>query len=79
MNQKILGFISKRKDERTLKEKIKTLKSLRERHGLSQADIAKSLNVTVATINYWERGTRNPARKRVNKILKLIKLLEESK
>ena len=38
---------------------------IREEAGLSQADMAKGLGVTRATISRWERGDRTPSAARL--------------
>lgn len=37
------------------------LRELREKNGISQADVAKRLNVAPATISGYERGERTPS------------------
>lgn len=36
------------------------LKTLRNEHGWTQADLASKINVSPKTIGAWERGTREP-------------------
>jgi len=51
---------------------IKRLKELRARDKLSQADLAKLLNVAAGTIGMWETGERNPDRMMLIKIADLF-------
>lgn len=39
----------------------KALRLLRERHGLSQGELAAELGVSFSTVSAWERGTRVPS------------------
>lgn len=47
------------------------IRDLRVREGLSQAVLAKVLNVTVSTVGQWERGEKKPS----GAALKLLSLL----
>lgn len=49
------------------------IKNLRERYGASQAVFAAYLNITVSTIQKWERGAKNPS----GASLKLLNLVDE--
>ncbi|MGR3741446.1 helix-turn-helix transcriptional regulator [Companilactobacillus sp. DQM5] len=48
------------------------IKFLREEHNLSRQDLAKLMNVSTATITYWEQNKRQP---RVDKAERLAKIL----
>lgn len=48
-----------------------TLAGLRARAGLTQAEVAKALDVTQGAISFWERGNGKP---RLSKIPTLAKL-----
>lgn len=39
------------------------LRQMRERKGLSQADVARHLGVSRQAVNMWETGTNNPSRR----------------
>ncbi len=45
-------------DEMTLGKKIETLRKLR---GISQADLAKALDVSQGLVSFWERGKHTPS------------------
>lgn len=47
------------------------LKELRERHGLTQAEMAEELDVSPNTISGWEAGRMAPSRKNVQKLRQL--------
>ena len=50
-----------------------SLRELRQRAGLLQADVAKKLNVAQASVSYWESGaTRRISRKYHKKLAKLF-------
>lgn len=49
-----------------------TIRSLRERERVSQAVLAKHLNVTTGLISQWERGEKRPA----GASLKLLSLVD---
>lgn len=40
---------------------MKNLKSLRMERGISQAQLAQQLNITVKTISHWETGYSEPS------------------
>jgi transcriptional regulator with XRE-family HTH domain len=40
-------------------KKTETIKAWRERHALSQSDLAACLGVDVMTVSRWERGAQN--------------------
>ncbi len=48
--------------------------SLRDKLVLSQEDMAKTLGVSFASINRWERGRHEPTIKAKRKILELCKV-----
>jgi transcriptional regulator with XRE-family HTH domain len=49
-----------------------TLKSLRVSNGYTQADVAKLLDTTVATVSIWERGLSTPSPRFVPKLAKIF-------
>lgn len=69
----------KRSKQRILKEfktstivlDVNMFKQIRERAGMTQAELAEFLEVTVATLSRWENGKHQPAL-----TLKQIKLLD---
>ena len=62
------------------------LKELRERSGLTRAQVAKKLNVDLSCVTHWELGDWRPARKYHKKLARmygesekeLIEALEET-
>ena len=46
----------------------KVLHTLRTKRGLSQKELAQSLEVAQASINYWEKGQRTPSIEAAQKI-----------
>ena len=44
------------------------LKELRSKKGISQADLARELNVSVGAVGNWESGTRSPDAKMMQRI-----------
>ena len=53
------------------------LRQARLRAKLSQADIARALGVTEATVSRWESGTRRPRRAEAQQLAALLRLLED--
>lgn len=48
-----------------------TLRELRERSGLTRAQVAKKLNVDLSCVTHWELGDWRPTRKYHKKLAKL--------
>lgn len=48
-----------------------TLRELRERSGLTRAQVAKKLNVDLSCVTHWELGDWRPARKYHKKLAKM--------
>lgn len=55
--QEILQYSYMKTIEETIKENIK---SARKNSGLSQEELAKKIDVTHASISFWERGVNIP-------------------
>ena len=49
------------------------IKNLRERHGLSQINLANILNVTQGAVSQWESGQSKP---RADVLIKLSRILD---
>lgn len=49
------------------------IKNLREKHGLSQIDLANILNVTQGAVSQWESGQSKP---RADVLIKLSRILD---
>lgn len=45
-----------------------TLKNLREKHGISQKKLADAIDVSQASIGYWEKGERTPSAEAVQRL-----------
>lgn len=54
-----------------------TLKAARVNAGLDQSDVARALNVNIATISSWETGKTNPSLENFKKLCKLYEWPEE--
>lgn len=52
---------------------MNTLRSLREKAGLSQYELSKLLDVTQSTISMWETGVTFPRRKMLTKLSRVFK------
>lgn len=50
---------------------ILTLRELRERSGLTRAQVAKKLNVGLSCVTHWELGDWRPLRKYHKKLAKM--------
>lgn len=50
------------------------LKKLRENAGITQKQLAESLNVTQTAVNYWENGKREPNKEMIEKIADYFKV-----
>ena len=51
---------------------------IRERAGISQADLARALGVERTTVGRWESGTRSPGRMLLGSYLQVLdRLIEE--
>jgi ribosome-binding protein aMBF1 (putative translation factor) len=50
---------------------ILTLRELRERSGLTRAQVAKKLNVDLSCVTHWELGDWRPLRKYHKKLAKM--------
>lgn len=48
-----------------------TLRELRERSGLTRAQVAKKLNVDLSCVTHWELGDWRPLRKYHKKLAKM--------
>lgn len=48
-----------------------TLRELRERSGLTRAQVSKKLNVDLSCVTHWELGDWRPARKYHKKLAKM--------
>lgn len=44
------------------------LKEIRERKGISQADLSQILNVTPSAVGMWEQGRREPSYEKLKRI-----------
>ena len=55
-----------------------TLAGLRVRAGLTQADVAKALDVTQAAISIWERGDGKPKLSKIPTLAKLYGTTEQA-
>ncbi len=53
-------------------------KAVRERAGVSRAEIASELNVTAFTVHRWETGTRTPRGSLRSKYARLIHALDRA-
>lgn len=53
-----------------------TLKGLREKAGVSRADVAKKLFVDISCVTHWELGDWAPGRKYHKKLAKLYGVTE---
>jgi DNA-binding transcriptional regulator YiaG len=51
---------------------------LRERAGLSRADLAAAIGVTAGAVWLWEKGKRQPSGTLLEKYLEALRLLEET-
>lgn len=52
------------------------LKELRERSGLTRAQVAKKLNVDLSCVTHWELGDWRPARKHHKKLARMYGVTE---
>lgn len=48
------------------------LRSLMERHGWTQADLAAALNTPPSTVSYWMNGVKSPGRYYAGKIREML-------
>lgn len=48
-----------------------TMRELRERSGLTRAQVAKKLNVDLSCVTHWELGDWRPARKYHKKLARM--------
>lgn len=53
----------------TIHERIR---SLRERRGLTQTDLARACGVDKTSVSKWEHGTSAPSRKRLDKVARAL-------
>lgn len=53
-----------------------TLRELRERSGLTRAQVAKKLNVDLSCVTHWELGDWRPLRKYHKKLAKMYGVTE---
>ena len=53
----------------------KRLKELREKHNLTQEELAKELNVSRTTISNYENGSRSPDIEMINNNSLVIKMI----
>lgn len=53
------------------------LKEMRKSLGLTQEAFANDLDVSQATVSYWERGTVTPTKKARRRLMELLDLTEE--
>lgn len=51
-----------------------TIKSLRQRSGLTQSDLAKKLNITRSSVNAWEMGISIPSTQYVVELAQIFKV-----
>jgi len=54
-----------------------TLKQLREKHYLSQEDLARKSEMTVSTINRLEKGKQKPRLATIRKLAKALRVKPE--
>lgn len=47
------------------------IKALRERFGLTQAELAQKLDVALSTVSRWESGQRKPHRRTIKDLRRL--------
>lgn len=59
-------------------ENLKKLKELRKAKGLTQAEAAKLIGVSLAGYLLWERGVGEPNRKNYEKLKELFNILPSS-
>lgn len=57
---------------------MSTLAGLRARAGLTQADVAKALDVTQAAISVWERGVGKPKLAKIPILARLYGTTEQA-
>lgn len=48
------------------------LKKYRKEKGVTQGDLAERLNISVALVSHWERGTRYPMLDKVYDVAKIL-------
>lgn len=53
--------------------------AIRERSGLSQSDLARTLGVAPTTVSRWEAGARTPRPVVALRLLRLLDRLEDAK
>mgnify|MGYP001617153015 CR=1 FL=1 len=53
------------------------IRALRQRHGLTQRDLARRLRVDPVTISRWETGTRSPDKHSAERLRRLATRLEQ--
>jgi transcriptional regulator with XRE-family HTH domain len=54
------------------------LRAVRLKAKLSQADIARAIGVTEATVSRWEAGVRRPRREEAIRLAALLEVLEKA-
>lgn len=57
---------------------MKTLAELRATAGLTQAEVAKALDVTQCAISFWERGDGKPKLSKIPLLAKLYGVSEQT-
>ena len=57
---------------------MRKLAGLRVMAGLTQADVAKELNITQGAVSAWEQGRKNPTLDKVPSLAKLYRVSEQT-
>lgn len=57
---------------------MRKLAGLRVMAGLTQAEVAKALNITQGAVSAWEQGKKNPTFDKVSRLAKLYKVSEQT-
>lgn len=47
------------------------IREWREKHGISQEELAKKLGVTQEAVSYWENGKKHPKRSTFKKLIEI--------
>jgi len=55
--------------------RMSQIRKLREKAGLTQAELAKRTNVSEVTVRKWEAGTRTPRVKRLRQIARVLQCM----